>query len=502
MLWYQTLLLKNGMVTRNKVVKPIAMARPAINDDFCFRTRYKSLKKAKEALARYEDGIKDMDTWLYDNNMPIFLDTCVLLNLYMISDIERNAFVEFIEKNKNRIVIASQVEREYNRRRVPQINKFMGQVEDLKTEINKVLDTLGDSIKNIKGGVMGVANKNIVKLGMPEVSSRLKELVEMFDQPQFTTEYEQRLQECKEEIDNHLNEECLQCMQKADFEYSDPVLKALAETVILSSLNQKEQTYIVELYKKLRKAFDETKADKNGDKNSVEITFPGSGDPKKPVDAPIEESVGWGDLYIYHEMLCYMKEHDTDVVFLTRDVTKQDWLKRDKHPFVHYIVNAYEMTGHMMYILNSDDFIPMSFLSVAGQAKKKVDEDSLEELTDDNSIFVDDFEKTMELADWSDIADIFKERHYNDITEDIFKEELQKTMKWATTYGAGYVGENYFLYNILRMKHYNLDRAKEILNRLIESGDVIRNQEEHDGHGFNCLRMNEGAGQVPDAGPA
>lgn len=228
------------MATRNKVVKSIAMAKPAINDDFCFRTRYKSLKKAKEALARYEDGIKDMDTWLYDNNIPIFLDTCVLLNLYMISDIERNAFVEFIEKNKNRIVIASQVEREYNRRRVPQINKFMGQVEDLKTEINKVLDTLGDSIKNIKGGVMGVANKNIVKLGMPEVSSRLKDIVDMFDQPQFTTEYEQRLQECKEEIDNHLNEECLQCMQKADFEYRDPVLKALAETVILSSLSQKE----------------------------------------------------------------------------------------------------------------------------------------------------------------------------------------------------------------------------------------------------------------------
>jgi len=94
---------------------------------------------------------------------------------------------------------------------------------------------------------MVVANKNIIKLGMLEVSSRLKELVEMYDQPQFTTEYEQRLQECKEEIENHLNEECLQCMQKADFEYSVPVLKALAETVILLSLNQKEQTYIVEL---------------------------------------------------------------------------------------------------------------------------------------------------------------------------------------------------------------------------------------------------------------
>lgn len=490
------------MAVRNKVVKPTTMAKPTINEDFSFRTRYKSLRKAKEALARYEYGIKDMDGWLYDNNMPIFLDTCVLLNLYMISDIERNAFVEFVEKNKNRIVIASQVEREYNRRRVPQIYKFMGQVEDLKAEINKELERLGDSIKNIKSGVMGLANQNIVRLGMPEVGAKFKELVELFEQPQFTTEYEEKLKECKEEIDLHLEEECRQCMKNADFEYYDPVLEALSETVILPSLTSKEQTFIIELYKKLRKAFDDARTDKDDDRKGMDITFPGAGDPKKPVDAPIEESVGWGDLYIYHEMLSYMKEHNTDVVFLTRDIKKQDWLKSDRTPFVHYIVNAYEMTGHMMYILNSDDSIPMSFLSVAGQAKKKVDEDSLEELSDDSYGFDDASDKALELADWSEIANIFKGIHYKDITEDIFKDELRKTTKWATTYGAGYVGENYFLYNILRMKHYNLDRAKEILNKLIECGDVIRNMEGHDGHDFNCLRMNEGAEQVPDAGPA
>ena len=106
------------------------------------------------------------------------------------------------------------------------------------------------------------------------------------------------------------------------------------------------------------------------------------------------------------------------------------------------------------------------------------------------------FEKTMELADWSDIADIFKERHYNDITEDIFKEELQKTMKWATTYGAGFVGENYFIYNILRMKHYNLDKAKELLNTLIENGIVVRNPEVREGREFSCLSLNEGEGEA------
>lgn len=477
------------MAVRNKTVVKTSMAKQVVSENFCFKTRYKSLKNAKDALVHYSEGLKEKDNWLYDNKMPFFLDTCVLLNLYMISDIERNAFVDFIKKNKARIIIASQVEREYNRRRIPQINKFMGQVESLKVEINKTLESLGDSIKNIKGGVMGVANQSIVRLGMPEVGSRLKELVELFEQPHFTTEYEEMLKSCKDEIDKHLEEECNQCMKKADFEYSDPVLNALSETVVLASLSDKEQTFIVELYKRLRKAFEEVKADKNGEANSIEITFPGSGDPKKPVDAPIEESVGWGDLYIYHEMLCYMKEHNTDIVFLTKDISKQDWLKKDKHPFVHYIVNAYEMTGHMMYIINADDFIPMSFLAVACQVQKKEDEDSVDELMGTGIVFSDEFDKGFDLLDWTSLAGLVSERHYKEISEEVFIDELRKTTKWAKTYGAGYVGENYFIYNILRMKHYDLEGAKEILNKLVEQGVVLKSYEDHDGHSFSCLSM-------------
>ena len=171
-------------------------------------------------------------------------------------------------------------------------------------------------------------------------------------------------------------------------------------------------------------------------------------------------------------------------------------MKSDRTPFVHYIVNAYEMTGHMMYILDSGDSIPMSFLSVAGQEKKIVDDDSVEELSDDSSVFDGTFDKTFDLLSWSEFDHLFKVRHYKDITEDDLKDELRKTTKWATTYGAGFVGENYFIYNILRMKHYNLDKAKELLNTLIENGIVVRNLEEHDGREFSCLSLNEGDGEA------
>ena len=46
------------------------------------------------------------------------------------------------------------------------------------------------------------------------------------------------------------------------------------------------------------------------------------------------------------------------------------------------------------------------------------------------------------------------------------------------------------------MKHYNLDKAKELLNTLIENGIVVRNLEEHDGREFSCLSLNEGDGEA------
>lgn len=62
------------------------------------------------------------------------------------------------------------------------------------------------------------------------------------------------------------------------------------------------------------------------------------------------------------------------------------------------------------------------------------------------------------------------------------------------------MGENYFIYNILRMKRYNLEQAKEILNGLVERGIVNRNQEEHDGYSFNCLSQDEGGDGEGEAG--
>ena len=48
------------------------------------------------------------------------------------------------------------------------------------------------------------------------------------------------------------------------------------------------------------------------------------------------------------------------------------------------------------------------------------------------------------LLKWADDS-----RAYREITKEQLLAELQKTTKWAKSYGDGYVGESHFVYNIL-----------------------------------------------------
>jgi len=472
--------------------------------DFTFRTRYSSIVAANTALQAYTKGIKSMDEWVYEENtMPFFLDTCVLLNLYDISETERVEFIKFIRKNKDRIYISSQVQREYNRRRVLSVKGFKDRVDRTKNDIESTLAKMATTYQNEKDGITNLVNRNLIKYGMPKVTSKLKELEAFLKQPVYNSELQEKLKQCSEFISQHIDEECEQCWQNADFEYIDPVQEAIMEAKLLPSLSVDEQNYIAELYKKLRIPYD---ALKPTDKERETITFPGAGDKDKPVDGPIEESVAWGDLYIYHEMLRFMKENDTDVVFMTRDVTKQDWIKQDLRAYVHYIVNGYEMTDHLMYILNADGVVP-TFNTIETK-QDDTDEDEISEkqiklaATEEETEGEGNAETSAiegaetvshehdpylrDLSEWNgDLTD------YRQITKPLLLAELQKTTKWAMSYGAGYVGESHFIYNILRHKHYDYDSIKDVLAELITEGNVERREETHDNHTFSCLVLKE-----------
>jgi hypothetical protein len=82
--------------------------------------------------------------------------------------------------------------------------------------------------------------------------------------------------------------------------------------------------------------------------NKSQAVFPGIGDIKGKPDDP------YGDYIIFHEMMKYMIDNKTDVIFLTFDNTKGDWMTKNKSPHLHYMQNMYANTGKILYIVDSE----------------------------------------------------------------------------------------------------------------------------------------------------
>ncbi|PVV55718.1 PIN-like domain-containing protein, partial [Chryseobacterium sp. HMWF035] len=82
--------------------------------------------------------------------------------------------------------------------------------------------------------------------------------------------------------------------------------------------------------------------------NKTRTIFPGLGDIKDKPDDP------YGDFIIYHEMMKYMLSKNTEIIFLTFDNTKGDWMSKSKAPYIHYVENMYINTNEIIYILDAE----------------------------------------------------------------------------------------------------------------------------------------------------
>lgn len=128
-----------------------------IGENLCFRYEKCNSQKRQEAYDYYKQHDPgNFDIWGYDNNTIIFLDTNVLLNAYFLSKFERDSIVKFITINKNRIVIASRVDDEYQKHRLEFISGYNKQLEQLIKATKGIIDSClkslnGDTIDKIKG---------------------------------------------------------------------------------------------------------------------------------------------------------------------------------------------------------------------------------------------------------------------------------------------------------------------------------------------------------------
>lgn len=255
-------------------------------------------------------------------NTPIFLDTNVLLRYYSISFTARDKLFDFIKDNGKRIVLSSQVQLEFTKNREDVIQRFFEQVTNrIPKDFNSdLMNKMNNFIEQHK---VVLKDYPFVEAGIKKNKEDLEKLLQQLNE---TSE-----QKKKEHINLLTN---------------DKFLDLLSTCFSCDSLSNDELDII-------KKDFDTL--GKNISPENIELvfnkpygSFPGMGDIKNKPEDP------YGDFIIFHEMMKYMLNGKTDLIFLTFDNTKGDWMTKSKSPYIHYIQNMYANTGQILYIIDAE----------------------------------------------------------------------------------------------------------------------------------------------------
>lgn len=290
------------------------------NCNFFAKKNNSSINKYTECLSKYSENFNREIS--LDTTTPIFLDTNVLLRYYSISFAAREKLYKFIEENKNRIVLSNQIQYEFIKNREEIIQKFFEQVtnripKDFKSDIVNKLKAFLDNHKIV------LKDYPFVETGIRKHETELEKLLVKLNE----TSEEKRKE--------HVN-----------LIVKDKFLDLLNNCQIFDSLTEEEIQIAKNGFDLLRKNIKIENVDSKLEKTNQ--VFPGLGDIKEKPDDP------YGDYIIYHEIMKYMLINDVDVIFMTFDNTKGDWMTKSKSPHIHYIQNMYANTNHILYILDAD----------------------------------------------------------------------------------------------------------------------------------------------------
>ena len=437
-----------------------------ICQDFVFETNKSfSIVTSQKALELYS---KKLESALgFENEIPIFLDTNVLLDYYRISFSERAELIKFFETNKERIYITKQIETEFLRHRIDHIRSYLKSLDEFVNAYRNIRAEI-ERLKN--GEIKGFdhyINKNIIlKNDYQDLRKELSTFNETLKDKLKNLFSESDFEEQIEEKEGKIEEIRKRLEGQADIERNDPLLNVISKFQITPELSEEEEVVLKNQFNDLTSIYSTVKNDQNKNWKS---TFPGCGDKKENP---------YGDFIIYHEMIKFLKSNQTDAVFLTNDVEKNDWLSKKKaeyKPYTHYIINSYSLSEQTLFIFNAQDKIRVSYSPVYTEIKEDVlINDDIEKLIETSDSSSSDMEKHLKV-----VGKINLDNHkynfyseYDDITKEEFLRELAESEKWAKTYGSDFVGLNSFVVKYLGAKGYHYRSSYNIKDELLKEGLV------------------------------
>lgn len=440
--------------------------------NFCFHTLCSDIKLTQSAYDYYSEHLTELKD-VISSDVILAFDTNLLLDLYKMSNTERCEFLKFIDNNAHRIIIPSQVEIEFMRHRLEKIEAFQVQLKDLKEQAKQFVTSLKKANKTAASQLKQLSQNSLVKNDMADVIPLIDVLKEYIDNNDSSDEFKNKLDELVEPVSKALNDNVDKLLPLSISESKDPVLQSLCKTHILKSLSEEELIFIKDKYYQLLEDFNEHKIE--GENRKLPYCFPGCGDRRKINDG-FDPT---GDFIIYHELLAYMIKENKDVIFLTRDIAKSDWIKTDGTPFNHYIVDVYRNTRKMLYIFNAEKFIPLTFIPVIGNNEQEdeegcigVDEESAKiQMVSEDSAKIESEEDLKDNKSEGAIEEP-KLPYLRDIDEDRFMYELSNMESWAKDNGQGFVTVYWLIYQVLRRKHFDFHTSKKIMQKLKDEGKI------------------------------
>lgn len=299
-----------------------------ISEDFIFDFENNiGIDASRIVLKKYHDNFQKAFT--LEGEYPIFLDTNILLNYYGMSQENKKKLKSFFEDKVKRIHLTQQIEIEFQRNRESAISDYFQTLNEIKTNYENDLQ------KGIKNKFQNILQSKIVEQDFPEIRKAIEQIYQELDVKLFSNE--SLLDKVSENVKKSINE-------SENLLFVDPILDVYSKFNRINDLSENELETLSKKYQEYLPIFKDAKESLKN-----RFTFPGCGESKTKDKE--------GDFIIFHEILKYMKENDSDAILLTRDVTKSDWLKKNREPFIHYILKAYQLSGHILYIFDATDLL-------------------------------------------------------------------------------------------------------------------------------------------------
>jgi cold shock CspA family protein len=296
-----------------------------INKDFFFDPNARlTVAISNSALRKFAENFEACSK--LEGDLPILLDTNILLGYYGMSQKEKEKLLEVLENLKDRIILTKQVEEEFLRNRLTVIKKdFFGPLNRITEDYQKMRSDIEGHLKNFRDN-----KKKILSQDYPDLFNKLQEIEE---EVKATLNDETFVENVRERVEETTTDH-------QNIALIDGLLDKVSKFKITDELSQAEIEFLQEKFEEKVSAYKNEK-----ELSRWKIAVPGCGETK-------DDAIG--DYIIFHEALKYMQKNNTSLIFLTNDVTKGDWLQLDKNPHNHYIEQTFRLTDEVFYIIHAE----------------------------------------------------------------------------------------------------------------------------------------------------